>query len=144
MQRYRLQSELQTKVEELQLTLDGALSAQLEHELVRATQRAAEVVRPFEAFVEATHASQCEREAKLAASREQLDEFLYAHWGQANRSDVNFLDPSSPFWWVAAFQEGTYQGALHFERFDTGSLHLNYTVLYNGSFWPSAVPRARI
>lgn len=74
MQRYRLQSELQTKVEELQLTLDGALSAQLEHELVRATQRAAEVVRPFEAFVEATHASQCEREAKLAASREQLDE----------------------------------------------------------------------
>ena len=38
MQRYRLQSELQTKVEELQLTLDGALAAQLELELARATQ----------------------------------------------------------------------------------------------------------
>ena len=74
MQRYRLQSELQTKVEELQLTLDGALSAQLEQELLQATRRAAEVVRPFEAFVEATHATQCEREAKLAASREVLDE----------------------------------------------------------------------
>ena len=38
MQRYRLQSELQSKVEELQLTLDGALAAQLELELARATQ----------------------------------------------------------------------------------------------------------
>jgi hypothetical protein len=74
MQRYRLQSELQTKVEELQLTLDGALGAQLELELARATQRAAEVMRPFETFVEATHAAQCEREARLAASRAQLDE----------------------------------------------------------------------
>ena len=30
--------------------------------------------RPFETFVEATHAAQCEREARLAASRAQLDE----------------------------------------------------------------------
>ena len=31
-------------------------------------------MRPFETFVEATHAAQCEREARLAASRAQLDE----------------------------------------------------------------------
>ena len=29
-------------------------------------------MRPFETFVEATHAAQCEREARLAASRAQL------------------------------------------------------------------------
>ena len=97
MQRYRLQSELQTKVEELQLTLDGALSAQLEHELVRATQRAAEVVLPFEAFVEATHASQCEREAKLAASREQLDELDRELQSLARAQDGPAGDGEAPF-----------------------------------------------
>ena len=72
-QRYRLQNELQSKVDELSVTLDGALTSHLEQELLLAEQRAASIVAPFERLVRETHATQLERQAQLVACREQLD-----------------------------------------------------------------------
>ena len=71
-----------------------------------------------------------------ALTREDLDRALYEHWSSANRSDQNYIDRESPLWFVAALQEGAYQGAFHFDAFSLPSLTFNYTVLYNGTFWP--------
>ena len=72
-----------------------------------------------------------------AVTREEMDGYLYEHWGKSNRTDINWLDKNSPLWFVAAFQEGAYQGALHFDAFSLADLKFDYTVLYNGTFWPS-------
>ena len=73
LQRYRLQSELSTKVDELRVTLDLALSSQLQIEARAAAERARAIVAPFAELVDATHATEVRRQRRLARCREQLD-----------------------------------------------------------------------
>ena len=72
-------------------------------------------------------------------SREQLDAHLFSHWKTANRTDISWTNPNTPIYIIAALQEGAYQGAFHFEKWSLPSTTFNYTVLYNGTFFPSQI-----
>jgi uncharacterized membrane-anchored protein YhcB (DUF1043 family) len=75
LQRYRLQTDLQRRVDELSASLDSSLRAHLEEELQRAASRSRDVVAPFARLVEREAAAQKERRRGLdtcAAELEQL------------------------------------------------------------------------
>jgi len=73
LQRYRLQVDLQRRVDELSASLDASLRAHLEEELQRAASRSRDVVAPFARLVEREAAAQVERRRGLDSCAEELD-----------------------------------------------------------------------
>lgn len=73
LQRYRLQADLQRRVDELSASLDASLRAHLEEELQRAASRSRDVVAPFARLVEREAAAQVERRRGLDSCAEELD-----------------------------------------------------------------------
>ena len=73
-QRYRLQTDLQRRVDELSSTLDTALRAHLEEELQRAISRSREIVAPFARLVEREGAAHAERTGLLESSAAPVEE----------------------------------------------------------------------
>ena len=73
MQRYRLQMEYREKVDELAVSLDGAVEEHLKQELIDAKSRANALVTPFATLASSADARQQERLDALAASRMALE-----------------------------------------------------------------------
>lgn len=74
MQRFRMQSELRAKVEELSVQLDAAVARHLQLEVQGAASRAGELITPFATLADSKRLEHDERAAKLRAARESVDE----------------------------------------------------------------------
>jgi GTP-binding protein EngB required for normal cell division len=76
LQRYRLQTDLQRRVDELSASLDASLRAHLEEELQRAASRCRDVAAPFARLVEREAAAHGERRRGLDRCAEELEKLM--------------------------------------------------------------------
>jgi len=94
LQRYRLQLDLQQRVDELSSSLNEALQTHLEAELQHAVTRSLAAVKPFREHVEREHAAHEERRGMLDAVEAELSA-MHLALERAERPAVSIVEPKT-------------------------------------------------
>ena len=94
LQRYRLQLDLQQRVDELSSSLNEALQTHLEAELQHAVTRSLAAVEPFREHVEREHAAHEERRGMLDAVEAELSA-MHLALERAERPAVSIVEPKT-------------------------------------------------